>query len=51
MISEMRVIIPSVDASNDPYVWKPAKKDEGMLANYKNGNTNGILSFYNKTPR
>ena len=47
----MRVLIPSVNASNDHYVWKPKKKDEGMMTNYKNGNTNGMLCFYNKPPK
>ena len=47
----MRVLIPSVNASDDHYVWKPMKKDEGMISNYKNGNTNGMLCFYNKPPK
>ena len=47
----MRVLIPSLKNTGEPYIWKPLKEEDSMLHKFKNGKLDGMKYFYNKPPK
>eukprot|EP01004_Peranema_trichophorum_P003834 NODE_2799_length_1491_cov_39.614035_g2419_i0.p1 GENE.NODE_2799_length_1491_cov_39.614035_g2419_i0~~NODE_2799_length_1491_cov_39.614035_g2419_i0.p1 ORF type:complete len:390 (+),score=75.62 NODE_2799_length_1491_cov_39.614035_g2419_i0:125-1294(+) len=47
---KMLVLVPSFDETGRRSVWKPEKEEDGLIANFKNGNMSNMMTLKNKEP-
>eukprot|EP01006_Ploeotia_vitrea_P060103 TRINITY_DN75306_c0_g1_i1.p1 TRINITY_DN75306_c0_g1~~TRINITY_DN75306_c0_g1_i1.p1 ORF type:complete len:389 (-),score=34.25 TRINITY_DN75306_c0_g1_i1:113-1279(-) len=48
---KMTALLPAVDEqTNRRTVWRPDKEEDGLIAQYKKGNTEGMVTLRNKEP-
>lgn len=48
---KMRVLLPFVNLDNERLEWKPQSKEETMTERYNQGDTAGMMTYFNKPPK
>lgn len=48
---KMTVMIPTIDAEDNQYIWQPRSEEESFIPKYRAGETDHMLQFHNKEPK